>query len=131
MVWFKEGLRFTCTGCGQCCTKEPGYVWVSEEEVRQMADHLAISPGEFKKRYTRDVFGRTSLREDSKNFDCIFLKEKRCQIYASRPRQCKTFPWWKENVATKEAWEETARRCEGINHPEALVVSCDTILENL
>jgi Fe-S-cluster containining protein len=96
-----------------------------------MADHLKLTEADFKKRYVRTVFGRMSLREDPDTFDCVFLKEKRCQIYAERPRQCKTFPWWKENLATPEAWEETAKRCEGINHVDAPVVSCETILENL
>jgi uncharacterized protein len=131
MLWFKKGLRFTCTGCGACCTKEPGYVWVTPQEMGQIAGHLNISEAEFKKRYTRTVFGKVALLEDPNNFDCVFLKEKKCQIYTARPRQCRTFPWWKENVESPEAWKETAKRCEGIDHPDAPVVSCETIQESL
>lgn len=131
MTWYKKGLRFTCTGCGACCSKEPGYVWLSPQEVQQIADHLRISTPEFVKRYTRKVFGRVSLLEDSKNFDCVFLKNNRCQIYSVRPRQCRTFPWWKDNLTSPAAWEETARRCEGIDHHEAPLVSLETIQENL
>ena len=24
--WYNDGLRFTCTRCGHCCTGEPGFV---------------------------------------------------------------------------------------------------------
>ena len=28
-AWYaEEGLAFECTGCGDCCTGAPGYVWV-------------------------------------------------------------------------------------------------------
>ncbi len=126
MVWYKKGLRFTCTGCGACCSKEPGYVWVSPAEIEQISAHLNISQEEFLKRYTRTVFGRVSLKERV-NFDCVFLKENRCQIYPVRPRQCRTFPWWKDNLESPAAWKETAQRCEGIDHPDAPLISLETI----
>jgi Fe-S-cluster containining protein len=127
MSWYKKGLRFQCTGCGQCCTKEPGYVWLSAAEIDAMVSHLQISKEEFMKRYTRSVFGRISLLESKLNFDCVFLKDKKCQIYSVRPKQCRTFPWWNENLESKEAWKETAQRCEGIDHPEAPVIPFEFI----
>lgn len=127
MTWYKEGLKFKCTGCGQCCTGQPGYVWISPEEIDTMSTHLGISKEKFIQTYTRSIFGRVSLREDRVTFDCIFLKEKQCQIYKARPTQCRTFPWWKENLSSPESWQETGIRCEGINHPDAPVISLDTI----
>jgi uncharacterized protein len=127
MTWYKKGLRFQCTGCGQCCTKEPGYVWLSADEIHAIAAHLHISKEEFIRRYTRSVFGRISLLENKITFDCVFLKDKKCQIYPVRPQQCRTFPWWKENLESPAAWKETALRCEGIDHSDAPVVSFDAI----
>jgi len=34
----------------------------------------------------------------------VFLKDKQCTVYPVRPAQCRTFPWWKENLSSKEAW---------------------------
>lgn len=129
MNWYKDGLKFKCTGCGQCCTGEPGYVWLSAEEIDTISSHLKISKQEFLKTYTRSVFGRITLREDRVTYDCIFLKDRKCQIYTVRPLQCRTFPWWKDNLTSPERWSEVASRCEGIDHPEAPVVSLAIIEE--
>jgi len=131
-AWYKKGLRFKCTECGQCCTGTPGTVWINEEEINKMAAYLNISNEEFIKRYARLIKGRLSLRElPRQSYDCIFLKEKKCEIYPVRPKQCRTFPWWLENLASKESWEEAARRCEGMNHPEGRLFSCKDIQNEL
>src|SRR5207248_8895996 len=31
--WYQDGLAFTCTRCGKCCTGEPGFVWVTDDEL--------------------------------------------------------------------------------------------------
>ena len=116
--WYKEGLNFKCTGCGACCTGSPGYVWVSPSEVDALAKRLEISPEDFVKKYTRRIGNRLSLKEHATTFDCVFLKGNQCQVYEDRPEQCRTFPWWPENLSSKGAWQEAAERCEGIEHPE-------------
>jgi Fe-S-cluster containining protein len=132
--WYKDGLRFKCTGCGQCCTGSPGYVWVSPSEAEAIAKKLNISIEEFVKRYTRRVGNRLSLiekRQENNNYDCVFLQGKRCTIYDARPKQCRTYPWWSENVQTPEDWKEEGVRCEGINHPDAPLISLQEIREHL
>ena len=128
--WYKEGLRFGCTQCGKCCTGEPGYVWVSETEIETIARSLNLSIEQFMRQYTRRVGERIALLEDPRNFDCIFLKGKQCTIYATRPKQCRTFPWWKENLSSPEAWAEAAKSCEGIRD-DAPVVAFGKIQENV
>ena len=66
------------------------------------------------KKYIRNVKGRLSLI-DNANGDCIFLgQDNKCQHYELRPRQCKTFPWWPEIIASKEVWESNYYNCPGI-----------------
>jgi uncharacterized protein len=129
--WYKDGLRFKCTECGQCCTGTPGYVWVSPSEATAMAEFLKIPVEEFIKKYTRRVGNRRSLKEHPKTYDCVFLKGKKCEIYGARPKQCRTFPWWPENLETPGHWEETAARCEGVNHPDAPLISLGEIQKHL
>ncbi len=129
--WYKEGLRFGCTQCGACCTGGPGYVWLSEEDIENLCQTLKLPREEFLKRYARKVFTRYALREDAKNYDCVFLKGKKCEVYTSRPKQCRTFPWWKEHLTNPEAWKEAGSYCEGIDHPDGEVVPASEIDRHL
>jgi hypothetical protein len=112
--WYAEGLHFECTGCGQCCTGAPGYIWVSEEEIQAIAQFLNLTVEDVSRKYIRRVKGKLSLLELPKTYDCIFLKDKKCQIYPVRPTQCRTFPWWPKNLKSEQDWQEAARFCEGI-----------------
>ncbi|MBA3236758.1 MAG: YkgJ family cysteine cluster protein [Parachlamydiaceae bacterium] len=127
--WFSSGLRFKCTGCGQCCTGAPGHVWVTDDEIASIADYLKMTIDEFRMKYLRLVGDRESLLEDSRTFDCIFLKDKKCKIYPVRPSQCQTFPWWPYNLQSEAQWNEAGKDCEGINHPEAPLISAESILQ--
>jgi uncharacterized protein len=112
--WYKDGLRFQCTGCGDCCTGAPGYVWVNKEEIASLASLVGIAIAEFEARYVRDVGVRKSLKEYA-NGDCVFFdgKTRKCRVYAARPRQCRTWPFWESNLRTPEAWEHTCMVCPG------------------
>lgn len=130
--WFEEGLKFKCTGCGKCCTGSPGYVWLTDEDITRLAKHLKLTEKEFIKRYTRTVNRRISLVEMKKTYDCVFLKNGReCSVYKARPSQCRTYPYWINNVASKEQWERESSRCEGINHPDAPVIPKEEVLQRL
>lgn len=114
-VWYKEGLPFQCTGCGKCCTGFPGFVWVSDEEIEAMSQHLKLSVEEFTKQYLWLYEGRLSLKESDKDYDCIFLKDKKiCTIYPVRPKQCRTYPFWPKNLENPEAWKAVSTECEGV-----------------
>ncbi len=112
--WYKNGLRFKCTGCGNCCTGAPGYVWVNKEEIAALAAEIGVDVATFEKRYVRQIGVRKSLKE-LKNYDCVFLdgETRKCRVYAARPRQCRTWPFWDSNIRTPEAWAETCRVCPG------------------
>jgi uncharacterized protein len=129
--WYKDGLKFSCTQCGKCCTGSPGYAWVTLEEIEEIAKFLKLEINEFTKNYLRKVDGRWALLEYTPNYDCCFLKENRCSIYNVRPKQCRTFPWWVENLQSKEAWDEAGRFCEGINKEDAPIHTAEEIEESL
>lgn len=111
--WYKDGLKFKCTQCGNCCTGEPGYVWVTEEEMQAIADFTKEPLEEVKQLKARKAKGRYTLREKA-NGDCVYLGEgKGCTIYEVRPVQCRTWPFWESTVGTPEDWEETKKVCPG------------------
>ena len=118
-VWYEDGLHFACTQCGNCCGGAPGFVWVSDDEMRQMAEFLKIDITDFQTRYVRTAHRRRSLIE-YKNGDCVFLvrdgkKRASCSIHAVRPVQCRTWPFWKSNLDTADDWKLASRNCPGMN----------------
>jgi Fe-S-cluster containining protein len=114
-LWYQNGLRFKCTQCGDCCSGDPGVVWVDQEELASIAEFAGLTETELRLRHTHTVEKRISLSERP-NGDCSFLdkESRRCTIYSVRPKQCRTWPFWNSNLETPEAWEETRRACPGI-----------------
>jgi Fe-S-cluster containining protein len=130
-IWFAEGLRFTCTGCGSCCTGASGSVRLSDNDIDRLAKHLRLQPGRFVRQYTRTVRGERRPIDAPGSSECIFLRSKACSVYEARPTQCRTFPWWRENLRDEESWREAASSCEGIDHPAAPLILADEIMEQL
>jgi uncharacterized protein len=112
--WFKDGLRFQCTQCGNCCTGGAGYVWVNKEEIEKLAALVGLSVPEFEAKYVRSVGVRKSLIE-YENGDCVFFdnQARKCTVYEARPRQCRTWPFWDSNVRSEEGWQQTCEVCPG------------------
>lgn len=112
--WYAEGLQFTCSGCGDCCTGAPGYVWLNNEDIRGMAAELELSVEDFEAKYVRSVGIRKSLIE-YENGDCVFFdnQSRKCEVYGARPRQCRTWPFWDSNLKSPKAWAETCEICPG------------------
>lgn len=111
--WYRDGLSFTCTRCGACCTGAPGYVWVDEDQIARLADYRGESIESFSRRFVRQVGTRYSLIERPGG-DCIFWdRAAGCTVYPARPDQCRTWPFWPENIETPEDWARTKRTCPG------------------
>ncbi|MHC5026258.1 MAG: YkgJ family cysteine cluster protein [Planctomycetota bacterium] len=130
--WYADGLRFECTMCGNCCTGPPGAVWFGDEEAQRMADKLGLGEKAFRKRFARRIGRRWSLNEQQTKhgFDCVFLDRSSvegkavCRLYEARPDQCRTWPFWPENVATPEAWDAAKRDtpCPGMGSGRLVAV---------
>ena len=127
--WYAGGLRFECTQCGNCCSGPPGAVWIDDHDVTAIAARLGVSEQRLLEGYTRTLGVRRSLNEvrGEHGFDCVFLDRSSapgkavCSIYDARPLQCRTWPFWRENLESREAWQETKRRtpCPGMDRGPA------------
>ena len=98
-------------------------MWLSEEDIYQIAEALQSPPHDVVERYVTRQEGRWALNEDPQNGDCVFLKERRCTLYEGRPRQCRTFPWWPSTLKSEARWAEVKRVCEGVEAEGAPLVS--------
>jgi len=115
-TWYKDGLRFTCTQCGNCCTGASGFVWISDEEILVLAARLGLDEDSFRRKYTRTMKNRgISLKEKSNN-DCVFFeRNKGCTVYQDRPKQCRTWPFWQPVVQSRGEWRDAAQNCPGMD----------------
>lgn len=119
-AWYSDGLRFRCTRCGNCCTGTPGFVWIDEKELRQLAAYRNESPEQVVAAYTRKEHRGLTLREKS-NGDCVFYdRQLGCTVYEVRPRQCRTWPFWESTVRDPEAWQQTCKVCPGAGSGELI-----------
>jgi Fe-S-cluster containining protein len=113
-LFYKEGIRFECQGEGKCCVSRGryGYVYLSFNDRKRLASHCNMSTAEFTTKFTHKVYGLYELRYTGK--DCPFLRNNRCDVYEARPKQCRTWPFWPENM-NEAVWEqEVASWCPGV-----------------
>jgi uncharacterized protein len=111
----EEGLRFECqAGCIKCCAI-PGLIFVKETEIPGMAEFFKLSPEEFINKYIHRYFGGIYRLNCPEEEPCMFLEETGCKIYPVRPVQCRSFPFWPENINNPENWFDLKKTCPGID----------------
>ena len=107
-------VRFECVqDCSACCELSGGFVFLSTEEAQAIAAYLNLDAELFLQLFTIETDGQLILR-DGEDEHCVFLEEGRCMIYEVRPEQCRTYPFWPENMKTKAHWNLTKKMCPGI-----------------
>lgn len=121
--WYRDGLSFKCTQCGNCCSGDPGYVWATKKEIRGISEFLGRSDGWLEKKHLRRVGLHYSLTERADG-DCIFLKREgdktSCGIHPVRPLQCRTWPFWIQNLRSQDHWNMAHQMCPGMNKGERI-----------
>ena len=95
--------------------RAPGYVWVVQTEIDALAENVGFDPAVFEAKFVRRIGQRRSLIERA-NGDCVFFDSvmRRCNVYQSRPRQCRTFPFWQSNLRSEETWRDLCGACPGM-----------------
>jgi uncharacterized protein len=113
--FWEKGIRFECQGTGRCCTSRGsyGYVYLTLEDRRRLAGHFALSTSVFTRRYCDKTDGHFHLKDFRET--CRFLNGKSCSIYEARPTQCRTWPFWPENMNSRTWSSEIKTFCPGVD----------------
>ena len=83
---YPKGIYFDCMSCGNCCKQD---VPLSKKEVDSKL---------YETKNGGDCLSFTNkFLKGCKGDDCIYLKNKKCEIYEKRPVKCKTYPWSPDN----------------------------------
>ena len=116
-----DGLRFECVpGCTNCCRVQ-GWVYVTEDDIRNAASFLKLTVADFEARYVVRSKYTVRLRKP-KDAQCHFLKETGCGIHSVKPAQCRLFPFWPELVENRENWQEAGQNCPGIGRGDLIQI---------
>jgi Fe-S-cluster containining protein len=142
--WFKDSLKFSCTQCGKCCTGK-GNVYLNAAEVESMSKFLNINQFQFVSQYTREeetpagdllVSLKSKKNILTNELGCILLNENnQCSVYRARPTQCRTYPFWPQNLIGESEWRAESTQCEGMrttsHHDVSSIIRDDEIVTNL
>ena len=125
MFYETTPLHFECTGCGRCCVGGGEYhVFLTDAAAEAIRQHLQLSRAWFRRRYLRRLPDGDQVAAMGENGRCIFLgKDNGCKVYAARPVQCRTYPFWPEVVNSRTSWTREAKRCEGIDRGKVVPLS--------
>ena len=123
IINYKKGIRFECQGSGNCCVSRNsyGFVYVSGIDLKRFSKYFKISLKKFKEKYCQITDGFIHLAEKPELYgNCIFLRDKKCSVYNSRPSQCRTWPFWNDNMKAKVWNNDIAVNCPGIGKGEII-----------
>ena len=105
------------TKCKALCCVGEGFVFLDEDEIKSIAQYLNLDTEIFLKLYTKKaLYGHRIVLTDLKiggQLKCVFLdSDNKCEIYPTRPKQCRAFPFWEHLKNRKK--EELEKLCPGI-----------------
>jgi len=107
-------IRFECpAGCSSCCQTADSFVFLTESEADAIGIFLDLEPQQFREWFTQKIDDQLILT-DGEQGHCVFLENGRCLIYDVRPAQCRSYPFWPENLQSKARWRQTKDVCPGI-----------------
>jgi hypothetical protein len=102
--------HYSCQRCTNCC-RWPGFVKLTDSDIRAIAGLLGLAELEFIEQFTRLRPRRDGLAlTDQPDGACIFLEGRDCHIQPVKPIQCSGFP----NTWNFPDWREV---CEAIEIP--------------
>ena len=141
----ESNLKFSCIQCGRCCKgRSRTQVFLNEAEINDISSYLEIDDSnDFLSKYTYAVKHpndenqllislksklsessncslptiATSTDSELSQLQCVFLDAttNQCSIYEVRPTQCRSYPYWSNNLIGEAEWSAESKKCPGIN----------------
>ena len=128
---YQNGIHFECQGSSNCCVSRGayGFVYLSKKDITKLSNFTNLKTADFIDLYCEKTDGFTHFKERKKDGSCQFLDKKKCSVYQARPTQCRTWPFWSENMKVKNWNEDISRFCPGIN--KGKIINAEDIKKNI
>lgn len=117
-------MKFQCQeSCGgKCCSRSKensgAFVFLTKSDVNIIEKATGRNREKFSEllefdstRFTRKKSKQRVLKMVGDA--CTFFEKGKCKIFENRPMQCKTFPFWPENMKAYK-WNKLKKFCIGI-----------------
>lgn len=113
--FWANGIQFECQGSGKCCVShgDYGHVYLTKKDRQALAAQLQMKTAAFTRKHCDQKLGVWKLK-DTESGECRFLEGRRCGVYAARPTQCRTWPFWPEILNAKTWAKEVQSFCPGV-----------------
>lgn len=90
-----------CLKCPGLCCKLAGYIEVSHTDIRRLAKFLDLTPKAFEAKHIVEKNRKGEKLIKSADNTCQFLgADRRCTVYAARPRDCRGYVCWDQDDST-------------------------------
>jgi len=111
----QHDIRFACQQCGHCCRRD-GFVFLSLDDLHRLQDYFGLEYDTFREKYI-SVHQRKLILNEHPRGGCMFAHtgDGRCPIYAIRPEQCRTYPFWPAVKNDRGWFIEESKECPGIS----------------
>ena len=83
--------EFQCRRCNACC-RQPGFVYLSEQEAGEAARFLNMDAFDFVNRFCEVQDRKRLVLKKHADEACVFLTDSGCSIHPAKPGQCRDFP---------------------------------------
>ena len=115
LINHKESILnlFHCQQSGNCC-KASGYVYVTNNDIKEMAATLNISVELFLKQFVINIDGWQVIASPTFRTNCFLNLDRKCEVYENRPTACKTYPNWPSIWESEKSLVEESNQCPGL-----------------
>jgi Fe-S-cluster containining protein len=104
---------FECQSSGHCC-KAPGFVYVTTQDISNMAHTLGMSVQSFRSFFVRKHNGWDVVASPYFQSDCFLNNQNKCKVYEARPTACQTYPDWPSIWESEKTLLAESELCPGL-----------------
>lgn len=114
---YPKDVRFECTRCALCCgdtETRVRHILLLEHEAETISRITSKPIDEFARKTTGRRPYAYEMKKTAAKEKCLFLNDKTCIIYPSRPLICRFYPFQLSTATARQSTFSKTKECPGI-----------------